>query len=88
MARGLRPPEQSHVRLTTTVGIRFSPDSKHVAFIAMRNTRCFIVVDEQEGTQYELFLTGVVFDGPNRLHALAGRRQECVYVEVEIAVNR
>jgi hypothetical protein len=55
-------------------GIVFSPDSKRVAYVAIRGDESFVVVDGVAGKTYEIFLPGgLVFDSPSRLHALVGR---------------
>jgi hypothetical protein len=64
----------------------FSPDSRHVAYLARRGDKQFLVVDGVEGKEYEGFLSGsrLVFDSPTQLHALAFRGGEFFRVEMEI----
>ena len=42
-----------------------------------------------EGKEYDGFVvgSGLVFDGPNQLHTLAGRGDEFLRVEVEIVTR-
>ncbi|MCM8802981.1 MAG: hypothetical protein NC833_03995 [Candidatus Omnitrophica bacterium] len=66
--------------------ITISPDSKRFAYGAVRGGKQFVVLDGLEGKEYDGFLRGsrLVFDSPNKLHALAARGTEIFLVEVEI----
>ena len=61
-----------------------SPDSKRFAYGAERGGKWFVVLDGEEGKEYDVFLRGsrLVFDSPNRLHGLARRGNEIFLVEV------
>lgn len=64
----------------------FSPDSRHMAYLAERGGKWFAVVDGVEGREYEGFLPGsrLVFDSPSQLHALAVRGDEFFRAEMDI----
>src|SRR5262249_8449138 len=72
----------------------FSPDSKHVAYMAQRGDKWLIVVDGVEGKEYDGFLRAAVlferprlllFETPTRLRAVADRGgKELFRVQVEI----
>lgn len=63
----------------------FSPDSKHIAYVAGRSGKQSIVVDEEE-KEYDAILRGseLVFDSPKLLHTVAIQDNEFFHVEVEI----
>jgi hypothetical protein len=54
--------------------------------VARRGKKKFVVVDGQEGKEYDDFLSGskLVFDSPKSFHTLARRGNEIFRVEVEI----
>jgi hypothetical protein len=66
--------------------LRFSPDSKRLAYLAQRGDEWRIVVDEAESEAYDAFLPGVshVFDSARSLHTVAYRNEEFFRVQVEI----
>jgi len=71
----------------TARDVVFSPDSKHVAYQAIRNHKCLVVVDGIEGKEYDSFFRchgALTFDGPTSLHFLAWRDREVFLVEVGI----
>ena len=55
----------------------FSPDSKRLAYVAMGSNRDFVVVNENEGKQYETIFTSsmgggrIIFDSPDSFHYFA-----------------
>jgi WD40 repeat protein/tetratricopeptide (TPR) repeat protein len=70
----------------------FSPDSKHVVYLAQRNDKdrkwC-VVVDGAESGEYDELLrgpqgNGLSFDSPAKFHVLAKRGDEIILVEIEI----
>jgi hypothetical protein len=63
-----------------------SPDSRRVAYLAVRGGKWLVVVDGAEGNEYDAFLRGtkLVFDSPTALHGPAYRAGEFFRVEVEI----
>jgi roadblock/LC7 domain-containing protein len=74
-------------------GLIFSPDSRHVAYVAGAGARQFVVVDGNEGKQYDGLVKGTkcVFDSANELHYLAkqntssdGKSYDIVLVEQTI----
>jgi len=71
----------------------FSPDCRHVANFVDHRGKTFVVVDGIEGRskEYSFCVCEVVFDGPDRLHAIAGRTDavgtELFQVEVEVPTN-
>jgi len=72
----------------------FSPDSQHVAYFVDRRGKTFVVVNGVEGRskEYSFCVCEVVFDGPDRLHAIAGRTDsrgtEIFRVDVEVPTNQ
>ena len=71
--------------------VSFSPDSRHVAYLAARDGNQFVVVDGAESKVYLEFLRGsrVIFDDPTHLHTLARRdddqfQSEYFRVELEL----
>ncbi len=74
----------------------FSPDSKHVAYLARREDEYFVVVDGVEGPPYPVISYrsaplawnqanfSVTFDSPTRCHTLAVRDGQLLRVEIEI----
>ena len=66
--------------------LTISPDSKRFAYGAERGGKQFVVLDGEEGKEYDGFLRGskLVFDSPRELHALAVRGGEIFLVTVEI----
>lgn len=68
----------------------FSPDSRHVAYVAKCNGKWRIVVDGVEASSYDHFIeppripTKLVFDSPRSLHAIGVRDGKMFRVEVEI----
>lgn len=63
------------------VGIGFSPDGKHVAYIANRGDRQFVVLDGQENGAYEGIGVGPLFGGDSgrvAYSAQKGRKQVVV----------
>ena len=63
-----------------------SSDGKHVAYVAGRGNKRLVVVDGEEGKEYDGFLRGskLVFDSPNSFHGLAFRGNRFFRVEIEI----
>jgi len=63
-----------------------SPDGKHFAYMARRGGKWFVVIDGEEGKEYDGFLLGskLVFDSPKSFHTLAIRGIEIFRVEVQI----
>jgi len=63
-----------------------SPDSKHLAYVAERGKKQFVVVDGEEGKEYDSFLRGskFVFDSAKSFHTLARCGNEIFRGEVEI----
>lgn len=64
----------------------FSPDSKHIAFVASSGERLAVVLDEVEGQPYDLIVTkggGVVFDSPTSFHYLV-LKGDAFYVVEEV----
>lgn len=63
--------EYSHIG-----GLAFSPDGKHIAYAAQLPEEGFVAVDELEGRHFSTIYTTwrqrLVFDGPKKLHYLAG----------------
>jgi hypothetical protein len=79
---GVESPEYTH-----TAGMAFSPDSRRLAYAAQRGVAWHIIADgEETGEVYDGFLAGsrVVWDGEDKLHALAFRGEEFLGVEVEV----
>ena len=66
----------------------FSPDSKVVAYGALRAGKWVIVAGGVEGKEYDGFLkdSRLVFDSATELHTLAGRAGEFFRVEVVIGM--
>ena len=71
-------------------GLNFSPDSRHVAYVAGAEAKQFVVVDGNEGKQYDGLVKGTTcnFDSANELHYLAkkntssdGKSYDIVLVE-------
>jgi hypothetical protein len=74
-------------------GLNFSPDSRHVAYVAGAEARQFVVVDGDEGKQYDGLVKGTrcEFDSASELHYLAkkntssdGKSYDIVLVEETI----
>jgi roadblock/LC7 domain-containing protein len=74
-------------------GLNFSPNSRHVAYVAGAGTKQFVVVDGNEGRQYDGLVKGTecAFDSANVLHYLAkqntssdGKNYDVVLVEETI----
>ncbi len=74
-------------------GLNFSPNSRHVAYVAGAGTKQFVVVDGNEGRQYDGLVKGTAcaFDSSNMLHYLAkqntssdGKSYDVVLVEETI----
>jgi hypothetical protein len=65
----------------------FSPDSRHVAYVAWRGHKELIVVDGSETEEYDGFLSHgrLIFDSSRQLHALAHRGADILRIQVEIA---
>ena len=65
-----------------------SSDSKRVAYVAQVGNKWFVVVDGDEGKQYDSVVTigggGIVFDSPDRLHYLAMKGNSIYLVEERI----
>jgi hypothetical protein len=63
----------------------FSPDSQRVAYAANLDSKWFLVVDGQQGDQYDNIISlgggRSVFDSPNRLHYLALKGNRIYLVE-------
>ena len=62
----------------------FSPDSKHLAYVAKSGNKCFVVVDEKEGKQYDVIITRggiIIFDSPDNLHYLVLKDSDIYLVE-------
>jgi hypothetical protein len=55
--------------------LTFSPDSKHIAYVAKRGDKVFVVVDGKEGKEYDGILEGTLTFSPNSKHVayVAGR---------------
>jgi hypothetical protein len=53
----------------------FSPDSKHLAYVAREGGAEFVVVDGLEGGKYE-HLRRLIFDSPSQLHTIGFRANE------------
>jgi roadblock/LC7 domain-containing protein len=73
--------------------LNFSPSSRHVAYVAGAEAKQFVVVDGDEGKQYDGLVKGTrcEFDSPNQLHYLAkkntssdGKSYDIVLVEETI----
>jgi hypothetical protein len=64
----------------------FSPDSKHLAYIAQSNWKYFVVVDGVEGDQYSRNVHGsrLIFDSPTHLHGLMQHRGQFVKIDIDI----
>jgi hypothetical protein len=65
----------------------FSPDSRHVAFLAQRDDKRYaVVVDGEESQAYDDYAGEgkLVFDGPNLLRAVMIRGGEGLRVEIRI----
>jgi hypothetical protein len=67
----------------------FSPDSKHLAYGAIRDGKIAIVVDDQEIAQYWGNLGTLTFEATNRLSGVVTRMDdkfdvEIVRLEIEI----
>ncbi len=68
--------------------ILFSPDGRHLAYIARRGKQRLVVVGAAESRPCDYFLGEaplLTFDGPDCLHALAGRAKQYFRVRVKIA---
>ena len=64
--------------------IRFSPDSKRVAYVANRDKQCFIVVGDVEGKPYEFIkVGGIIFSDDSKRVAYVARRDEKEIVVVD-----
>lgn len=51
--------------LATAPTVRFSPDSQHVAFAAVRNARWLVVVDGKPGAEYDAILDDTIVFSPD-----------------------
>lgn len=61
-----------------------SQDSKRVAYVAKSGNKCFVVVDEKEGKQYDVIITRggiIIFDSPDNLHYLVLKDSDIYLVE-------
>ena len=62
----------------------FSPDSRHVLFIAPIGNSQAVVVDETEGNLYDKIMSKIVFDSPTRFHYIARKSNGFYLVEEEL----
>jgi len=65
----------------------FSPDSKHVAYWAAPfSGKWHVFVDGQrtEGFDERFYMSKLVFDGPDSLHALARRGDQILRLEIQV----
>ncbi len=75
----------------TISGAAFSPDSKHLVYVASRhdganNLVQYVVVDGSEGKPYDnIFIPRtVLFDSPDTFHYLAARKKDIYLAEETI----
>ena len=64
---------------------KVSPDSEHVAYAAGVDDKWFVVVDGEEGKEYDGFVGGgrIIFDSPDSLHHLALKGSSSIYLVEE-----
>ncbi len=64
---------------------KVSPDSKRVAYAAGVDDKWFVVVDGEEGKEYDGFVGGgrIIFDSPDSLHHLALKGSSSIYLVEE-----
>lgn len=68
-------------------GIAFSPDDRHVAYVAQRrdDSKGILVVDGVESAPFDQALEApVVFDRPNHVHVLASRGGMLIRLEADV----
>ena len=69
-------------------GLIFSPDSRRVAYAAQRGNKHVVVVDKQEGNQYDGLGTQVggriIFDFADSLHYLAVKDDDLYLIEERV----
>ncbi len=66
----------------------FSPNGKHLAYIARAENKQIVIIDDKEIGQYDGVLAlengGLVFDASDAFHFLAIKDKSIVLVEVKI----
>jgi hypothetical protein len=64
----------------------FSPDSRHIAYMAAIGEKCFVVIDKNEGKQYDNIISigsgRIVYDSVDSLHYLTVQNS-CLYLVEE-----
>ena len=60
--------------------ICFSPDGRHLAYVAWDGSKHFLVIDGSEGDGYEA-IGEVAFEAPDRLRAVAFRQGKIIRIE-------
>ena len=55
--------------------LKISPDSKRVAYVAMEKEKQFVVVDGEEGKQYDGIVEGFFIFGPDSKRVAYGARE-------------
>jgi len=66
--------------------LAFTPDSKHVAYLARKDAKWKIIVDAAEAGEYDSLVGGgkLIIDTPAHLHAMMIRGGKIYLVEIEI----
>lgn len=66
----------------------FTPDSKHIAFLAKKGEKLYVVLDATESEGYDRFPCqgSLVFDGPRQFRTVAVRSGRFLGVDVQIQI--